>query len=303
MASRYQTGTAVSATAVLDQLASFLVAQGWMTNLNAAEGTGKRVHASKGGVTVNLRSAVAESNVFTSQSGAFTGIGINISTSYAAASAWYAQPGAPAGVTAAAYETAALQLKAGLTSYVYHLFDDGADNVTVVVEADTGIFSYLGFGVSITKIGAWTGGAYFYGRVRGHALLGAGSITADRPLRTAGSAFMRLSADGASWGLLDLVPTASTGLRMLASTTGQGAFYEYPSAGALVSRGVSALTSEASLVPAQLLVARSAGGWSYLGGIPSLYCTTAVGQGFSAGSTYTRGTDSYVLFPNFAVKK
>ena len=301
MASRYQTGAASSATDLLDKLTAFMALQGWASNYNANEGAGKRAHFSKGGVMVSLRAALAESNIFTSQTSTFTGLGINIATSYSSGSGWYAQPGAPSGLTTAAYETAALPMAAGLQAYAYHLFDDGNDNVMLVVEASAGIYNYLGFGLTSSKIGSWTGGAYFYGTKQGHGLVGNATISATQPFKTAGSAFMRASVDGASWAMLDLLPSNSTGARMTSASAFSNT--ECPSAAVLSGRGVSLMTGEANLVPMQLLVARTGGGWSYLANIKPLYATAAVGLGYSAGSTYTRGTDEYVLFPNFAVKK
>ena len=301
MASRYQSGAASGPADLLDKLTAFLALQGWATNHNANEGSGKRAHLTKGGVVVSLRAAAAETNIFTSQTSSFTGLGINIATSYTSANGWYAQPGAPSGLTTAPYETAALPMAAGLQAYAYHLFDDGNDNVMLVVEAAAGIYNYLGFGLVANKIGSWTGGAYFYATRQGHGIVGNAAISAAQPLKTAGSAFMRASVDGAAWAMLDLTPSNSTGARMTCASAFANA--ECPSASVLSNRGVSLMTGEANLVPMQLLVARTGGGWSYLANIKPLYATAAVGLGYSAGSTYTRGTDEYVLFPNFAVKK
>ena len=71
----------------------------------------------------------------------------------------------------------------------------------------------------------------------------------------------------------------------------------------MADRLTSALSNQATLLPIHLYANRDAGGVSLWATVPSLYCANAVGNGFAAKSVLALGADSYMLFPNFAVKK
>jgi hypothetical protein len=68
---------------------------------------------------------------------------------------------------------------------------------------------------------------------------------------------------------------------------------------------VSAQDGRANLLPCLLYVQRdgSGPGYSPLGTVPTIFVTSAVGQGFSPASDYVIGADTYTMFPYFAVKK
>lgn len=64
-----------------------------------------------------------------------------------------------------------------------------------------------------------------------------------------------------------------------------------------------AINSQAVLLPIRVYAMKGDGGPCLLATIPSIYRTNAVGNGYLAGDEYTIGSDTYMLFPNFAVKK
>lgn len=70
----------------------------------------------------------------------------------------------------------------------------------------------------------------------------------------------------------------------------------------------SAIDGRANLLPALWWVGRdgssgNAGGFSPIGTLPMVFFSNGVGNGFGPTEDYTIGTDTYKLFPNFAVLK
>ncbi|OQA34469.1 MAG: hypothetical protein BWY56_01895 [Acidobacteria bacterium ADurb.Bin340] len=72
---------------------------------------------------------------------------------------------------------------------------------------------------------------------------------------------------------------------------------------ALMARMTSSLNGQAVLFPIWAYVERDAGGLSLLGRVPGVYLSNATAKGFAVGSTFAIGADSYMVFPNFVVKK
>src|SRR6185369_15629320 len=133
MAAAYQTGTATDPVDLLNTLATFLSGQGWTIDSNTTDGSGKRVHAHKGSDYVNLRAAVNEA-IWPNLSGsAFYGIGVYMGTGYNGSNGWAAQAGGPIKCGGSDTVGASMRLASGAIT-AYHLFDDGSDNITLVVE-------------------------------------------------------------------------------------------------------------------------------------------------------------------------
>lgn len=301
MTARYQTGEATSPADLLDQFVAFLASQGWQTLAHAAEGAGTRAHLSKGGLFVNMRSALSEASPAFAHydNGGYsavarTGLGVNIGSGYDAAKSWRAQPGVPStlyasyitGQDAALAHTAASNIS-------YYLFDDGADNVVLCASNASG-WTHLSFGPSIEKLGAWVGGAYCFAESLATTYTGYRSAI---PL--AGCGFVQAGVDSTpAGGWLGI--HAPLG-RACASESGY--LTGFPRHEQLGTAGVSVMSAQANLLPLSLLAARDGGGWSYLGMLPNIYRCDAVGSGFVAGQVYSVGGDSYVLFPGFAVRK
>jgi hypothetical protein len=65
----------------------------------------------------------------------------------------------------------------------------------------------------------------------------------------------------------------------------------------------SSLDSRANLLPVLLYAQRDNTQQSLLGSIPFIFASNGVGNGFSQASEYVLGTQTYKMFPNFAVLK
>lgn len=298
---RHQQTVAFSLAEIFSKIIDFLAVGGWAVHHNAPEGLGHRAHLSKNGLFVNLRLADAEP-IFTGASGIFTGLGLNISTGYSAAAAWHSQPGAPTGVTSASVETVATPIVLNAEGHVLYLSEND-DGVAVVLRVRADLFQYIAFGSSINKVGSWVGGAYCLGRAQGDSYshnINPVTITQRiTPLTTVGSLLVRADVDGARWGRLG----AATGAAGVALASWGGAATTFPTVERMAGRGVSALSTEANLIPMQLLVARAGGGHSMLGGLGTLMCFTgASSRGYAVGSTYNRGAERYLIFPGFALR-
>src|SRR5262245_16044897 len=132
MAAAYQTGTATDPIDLLNVLVTWLQAQGWTLDSSATDGSGKRAHLHKSSDYVNLRAAVNEA-IWPNLSGsAFYGIGLYMGTGYSGASGWAAQAGGPIKNGGSDTVGASMRLASGAIT-AYHFFDDGSDNVVVVV--------------------------------------------------------------------------------------------------------------------------------------------------------------------------
>lgn len=330
MAAAYSTGTATDPTDLLSKLATFLSGQGWTIDANATDGAGKRVHAHKGSDYVNLRSAINEA-VWPGLSGsAGYGIALYMGTGYSGASGWAAQAGGPVKSGGTDLVGAAMELGSGAIT-AYHFFDDGSDNIVVVVERSGGIFTHLGFGRSMTKSGTWTGGPYFFSAKAGSQLalstvMGSSGVSAGAPFCMSQPYNISSSSQVGSTGFVRVDVDSFTGKWVGFSTTDvtanngytgklghSGADYnpaqdlvplDLPGMARLVLHLVSAQNAQAVLMPIRLYVQRDSGGWSHIGLAPNLtYCSAVDSGQFAASSLYTVNGKTFMLFPRFAVRK
>lgn len=320
----YETGSATSPTDLLQKLVAWLVARGWTSNLSQADGGGWRAHLVKGGLYLNLRSNIGSGSgvwgtapVWSTPN--YNGIGLYLGTGFNSGSAWHAQAGGPVG-TGQTYTVGAwMQLPSGAIT-AYHFFDDGSDNVTVVVERTSGIFTHMGWGSSLAKAGAWTGGAYFFGALSsyyGSYSTGAGgdSTTAycpgsHRDSSNGTNGFARADVDSftGKWiGISDitLAQAGGTGKIGASAIEGSGGMpADIPRClNVFMARQTSAMNSQANLVPVRWFAQRDGGGYSLLGRLPSILASNATAKGYSAGQEILIGADAYKVFPNFAVRK
>lgn len=333
MAASFHEGTASGPKDLLQGIVTWLTAQGWHVNLSASDGGGEewRAHLDKGGAFINLRST-ANTAIFPNVGPATTapGIGIIGSTGFNGSLAWSLQPGGALGSGETYAVGAFMNLPAGAI-VGWRGFDDGADNIIVVVERTGGVFTHLGFGVTLTKAGAWTGGAYFfaalaarYGGTEG--ISGASGATANCPfgvVQTEGytNSWLAYGYNGYVRAAMDTftgwvgfsnnntwVPDGYTGAYGSSGIDlfpGAGGSFDwsFPTYAGMSSLLVSEMHNQAVLLPVHLYARRSSGGFSMLGTVPSIYYAGAVGHGFLAGSIYTVGALSFMLFPHFAVLK
>lgn len=316
----YQTGTATSPTDLLQKIQAFIAANGWTIDQGAVDGTGYRLHAHRGAVYINLRSAIAElrdaGGTFTPAYGnnAFTGINIYTGDGYNAASDWRSQSGGPIGIGTAYNVGNVMPLPAG-SIVAYHLFsNDSGGHIVCVIEKTSGIFTHLGWGISIEKSGTFTGGQYHFGAVdiyfyNNQALNYPGLVySASTPgchtnysTTTNIRSYLKVAVDGGNWVGIGNTTAASGGSTgSIGSCNATQSIYSsmlIPSYQSVHDRAWSTLSNQAILLPVQFGALRSAGGYSMLGTLPHIYQTNACQRGLAAASEYLWGTDTFMIFP------
>jgi hypothetical protein len=336
----YETGTASSPNDLLQKLVTFLtgVAVGWTQDMSQADGTGWRAHLHKGSLYVSLKSTTGAVNpwAFSPSPGptaSDASLHLYLGTGFNSGANWNAQAGGPILNGTSTNTGVSMPLPTGAVT-AYHFFSDSSgDNIVVVVEKTTGIFTNLGWGTSLNKSGSFTGGAYFFGAMNGFNFASdstTGPGAQNGP--TAKAPFMYGDINSAANGYVRADVDAFTGkwLGCTSSTnqpsggyTGKNLATEYrggatppseiPNVEAFYERATSTLNSQVNLIPVRVWAARDAGGYSLVGVVPGVFWASATGHtaggsiqpppGYSAGTVVTLGTDSYTIFPYFAVKK
>ena len=158
----YQTGSTSSSTDVLQKLVTFLVAQGWTVDRSDVEGAGWRAHLHKGTNYVHLRANEFEQPWLIGSVPTF-GVQLYLGSGFNGAAAWNNQTaGAPIAYGQSNPIGVGMQLSAGPFSNYYFFADPSGNNIVVIVEKTPGLYVYLGWGDSLVKAGAWTGGPYFF---------------------------------------------------------------------------------------------------------------------------------------------
>jgi hypothetical protein len=303
--------------------------------MSAADGAGWRAHLHKtvGAQTlyVNLRSAINEIIFPSVQGTAAYGIGLYGGTSYDGGVAWHLQPGRPIAYGYSYTTGCGITLPSGAV-LDWRGFDDGSDNIIIVVEVAGGVYGHLGFGLSLNKAGAYTGGQYTFGSrsasylssttvmgslgsSAGCPFSGLGVLDGNSLQSVAAVGFIYADVDGVTnWVGIPNNSASSTngftgkysesGVYYLNKTTnGSACYYDVPTYARICRWLVSEINNAAVLLPIRVYVQRSAGGFSLLGALPSVFVSSAVGEGFVGGEVYTLSAKNYMLFPNFAVRK
>lgn len=332
MAFSHANGVASDPTDLLNTLVTWLTGLGWTVDSNVADGTGKRAHLHKSGLYVNLRSHVAELiwDSAVQPTPVSTGIGIYLGSGYSGASNWRSQAGGPIMAGGTATVGATMRLTSGSITR-YDFYDDGSDNVVVVVERSGGLIAHLGFGPLFTKAGTLTGGAYFFAsQPAAHggtttACMGDDNNSAPPPmgmtqpyatnsstdLGCAGFVKADVDAFTSKWiGLSCMGTTGSNGYTGkrghtgidLASPATQNPPTNIPGFFDLGRRLVSTFNAQAVLVPIRMYVERDAGSWSLIGRLPTLFLASAVGNGFGIRDPYVVNGKTFTLYPRFAVR-
>jgi len=288
--------------------------------MSQSEGNGWRAHLSKNGVYVNLRALVGEHKFFHAcpEGYTFRGISLYVGTGYDGGAAWVSQPGGPVELGTAYTIGAMLGLPSGAIPS-YHFLDDGADNITVIAEYSAGVYQHMGWG-NLLKAGAFTGGAYFFASCDfrlGAATACAPCSDSSTTMDGFSSAYFRADVDSFTGKWLNMV-----GLENKTGKNARSPFCNYNARGSGIwtalpyyglsaddrpfgfqSAQVSLQNNRITLLPARIFVDRDSYGVSLLGTVPGLFYTTATDHGFDKASELQIGSDSYLLFPDFAVKK
>jgi hypothetical protein len=325
----YQNGSATNSTDLLQQLVTFLVANGWTQDMSQAEGLGWRAHLHKSGNYVHLRARENEAAFQQNVGSSSYGVDIYTGTGFSSGQPWNNQTtGAPIGYLFSYPVGSSAYTSVGPFANYYFMSDSTSDNVVVVIAVTPGFFTYFGWGLSLIKAGSYTGGPYFFGSSNGWRST-SGAPGANRPGYTTtapcpgttvdvfnlATTFVRADVDSftGQWIVIGGPSTASEGYtgKVGASSVGGLSSNPYPAysltgaSSEFINVQTSAQDSRANLLPVLLWVTRDGGttGFTLLGSFPTCFASNGVGNGFSNASEYTIGADTYKMFPNFAVLK
>ena len=327
MAASYSTGTATSPTDLLQKLVTWLVAQGWTQDASAADASGWRAHLHKSGLYVNLRSSMNET-IWNYQDAAGYGIGFYLGSGYSGASSWKAQAGGPVQSGTSNTIGAGMRLGSGAITG-YRFFDDGNDQIVIVVEKSPGIFVHMGWGPTLTKVGYSSAYPFFFGSSSSYYNCSDPSSggpwpghesTANCPMaqsmnfagQVLSCAFVKVDAAvfSAQWVSNGSATTTSAGYTggqhrcaLEAATGAPAAQTGHPNYAQIKTRAWQTQYPGALLLPLHNFVAMASGRYAPIGYPSTVFFCAAFGHGFAAGETYFVGSDLYMIFPNFVVKK
>jgi hypothetical protein len=334
----YQTGTPAGPVDLLQQMNTFLAANGWTSDKNAASAFGWESHLHNGAVYAHLGATVGAA-AFTNQ--AYTGYALflYLSDGFNGGVLWNLQPTNPpfANGTSNAVGVG-MNLSAGPFSAYYFFTDASNNNFVCVLEKTPGLFEYLAFGTSLKKCGSWTGGPYFlasssgeYGANQSPSPNQAGyNATAycpgahDADPQGGAAALVRCDSDSfvGKWiPIGDTLDPNSGYTGRNGSSSVAGFAQPPPTSIARYATGpysagsnpqpfqwmqTSVLDGRVNLLPVLWWVGRDgstadAGGFSLIGSLPTIFSSNGVGNGFVSGAVYEIGSASYMMFPNFAV--
>ena len=165
----YETGTASSATDLLDKFRLFAIAQGWTVNRWASWTSGYELCISKGSSYFNLRSAI-NATLLVNGTNDYNkyGITLNGSDGYSAGSAWDRQPGYPLLVGGSVGVDQVHALVPFVTSFgpfrSYHFFAPDSKTLYAEIEVVSGTFQRFGVGaLDLFNAAAAGGGRFYYG--------------------------------------------------------------------------------------------------------------------------------------------
>lgn len=346
MAAAYQTGISSSPTNLLQTLVTFLLAQGWTTDSSASEGSGWRVHMHKSSLYVNMRAAMDE-NLWQYDDDPVTyhdygdggyGIGLYLGDGYSGAAGWAEQSGAATRPGDGSTVGCGMNLPSGSVA-AFHIFDDGDDNICVVVERAPGIFCHMGFGVAMGPGGQPEDFPYYFGSSSAYLNTHDGALNDDSygvnltalpPMshnnyeRTSTGGTVRyvhtaglVRVDAATWSgrwvsngtsTADGAGYAGRYMRCALNANPNSLQYgnpgEYPGFQKMLNRAHQSAYAGALILPLPCYALTDPGArWAPIGYVPSIFWCDAVGHGYAAGTIYSVGGIDYLLFPGFAVRK
>jgi hypothetical protein len=331
MPAGYATSTASSPTDLLQKLVAWLVTQGYTTDYSAVDGTGWRAHSHKVGtsVFVHMRAAMNET-VWNYQSGAGYGLGLYLSDGFTGSgTSWRAQGTATTGFPT--YTGTANAVGVGMSlpngAMTYYFFDDGLDNITVVVDRGAGIYTHMGWGTTLQKIGFSSDYWYFYGAVpsyynntktgniAGFDLTAYGPMTMGVQPSAYYCSITFVRVDAAVWsnrwvsfngnsGVSETGNTGRVGRPIWDPSQAADSFStEHPNIKYLFGRGYQTSFVGGLLFPTYVFCQAVSARWIPIGYAPSVFHFNGVGHGFNPATVYAVGGVNYMMFPNFAVRK
>jgi hypothetical protein len=330
----YETGTATNPSDLLQKLAVWVAANGWVIDSSIADGSGWRLHIHRGTMYMNFRAAVAETAAIAAfehayGAASFSGIGLYAGSGYSGASSWKLQAGGP--LLAVSYTTlfgVGMALTSGSIAS-YHFFSDASgDNICVVVERSSGIFSHCYWGVALNKTGIWTGGNYFGASLGFYEYSQAlstnlpGLLLSTSPpgySENTTQSLIKVDVDSFTSKWVTIGPTTIawyngyTG-KLGRSSLSYGSNETIPGYYPLFYRVTGKQSTQSLLLPVVFGTARDTSGHSIIGDVPNIFFTNACVKGFTPKTIYNWGSDEYMVFPGnaynanlthwgFAVKK
>ncbi|MBK8002384.1 MAG: hypothetical protein IPK12_00225 [Gemmatimonadetes bacterium] len=322
----YATGTAADVNDLATKFKDFLLANGWTVNRFDTQGSGKRLEVTRAGVYVSTRWLQNENGTSSPGPGGSNVYGVLAvpATGYSGAADWNTQAGIPLAQNAITKLGVGMPLEAGAIS-AYHFFTDATtDRVWCVVRKTGNVYGYLGFGVTFTKYGVWTGGAWACGtrsaggmtQTFGYGQMGLSIETFPPGYGGVGNSWagspllVRIDVDTVVGKYLGVSQSTSTSERTdrrldsgIAGANYGAALDNGWSAIALQARGRSTLNTGLGPVPIEISAERTDGLYSPIGRLPDVYAINITDGGFPYGSEVTVGTDTYVVFPTFALRK
>jgi hypothetical protein len=347
MAASYQTGSSSSPSNLLQTLVTWLAAQGWTIDASASEGTGWRAHLHKGTMYLNFRAAMLENiwprvapptSYYHDYGTGGYGIGFYLGTGYSAGANWDMQAGGPlrSGDTALRCLGCGMNLPASAGDYKF--FDDGNDNIIVVVERGPGIFCHMGWGPALAAAGQPEDFWYFF--ASSNAFMNTTiTYSADRyglnlsalpPFSHAdrdydsftgstryvhATAFARVDATTFTARWITNAGYANKGygytgrfmrnaLNLHPDTQGLLDEDKFPGYQYISTRIVQTAFAGALLLPLHSYVLTDPDArYAPIGYPPGIFWCEGVGNGYAQNTVYQVGGIDYMLFPRFAVLK
>ena len=335
MSEVYVLTSALNANDLLNQIVGQASARGWTLNYLGAVGpNSRRGHISKGGVTVNLGSVLAQTSdpsggldslgeliplanrdqelsydwgySFASYQFANPDVlGINVGTGFDAGSAWYAQPGADRKNDGGAAAVARFQTirSIGAIGKVHMFFYDDPVAMVIIAEVRPGEFYWLAAGM-LQKDYPFSGGQ-FYGASLLDTNPGGGLPSSFSSIRTRCVDSEALTQRGNGWGLnYQAAPDETYSAHYLDPPTYYLPGYWNENLGSTsgnnnrpseVQLGYEPATGRLWASPPRTYVHRRGGGHSYLGVLPHTHYTTV--SHFVGAEVVSVGGVEYMIFP------
>jgi len=264
------------------------------------------------------------------------GIGVYLGTGYTGGLDWHEQPGAPIRIDDSTTIGGGMNLPA--SGGDYHLFDDGNDNITVVVERSPGIFCHMGWGPAMGAAGQPEDFWYFFASSSQY-MNTVISYPADRyglnlsalPPASHGDKDYGSYGTGSQYvhtnGMVRVDTATFSGrwvgngnyankgygysgrfmrcsLNLHPNTQGTCDEDQFPGYQYILDRNHQTAFAGALLLPLHCYVKTDPDArWAPIGYLPTVFWCEAVGHGYSANEVYQVGGQDYMLFPHFAVLK
>ncbi|WP_422451833.1 hypothetical protein [Endozoicomonas sp. ALC066] len=321
MAEFFETGSATDVNDLLTRVQTVLTSNGYTLQQSGSEGTGRRVHLSKGDLYINLRSGVNNEDPISNSGFRWTTawnwnrykgnprvyystdwLAVNVGSGFDDSEdwrEWYNQPGVQIEVAGNKGKAQFLETHGAIPKYWMFLQDNPSDAFWLIVEWAPGRYSWLAFG-NVQKSSSYNGGR-FYGASRWindhygypHPLNSCQVQVLDGDFKD----------ENNGWGRTDVsAPNKSTGSSNVIRTPyiPNYQFYSYSSSYPqhaqynILYKSYIKNEARSVLYPIYGFVQRSSG-YSLLGTLPNAFYTSL--EPFVAGDSIDIGGESYLVFP------